>query len=63
MVVRTFFVAMFSAVIVTAGSTPPLASVTRPTMSAVPCANESVLKTRRVAKAPLRDRREFIGAS
>src|SRR5437764_611973 len=39
MVVREVFVATFSAVTVTAGSTPPLVSVTRPTMSPVPCAN------------------------
>jgi hypothetical protein len=56
-------VATFSTVTVTAGSTAPLESVTRPTMSAVPCAKERVAKRRTDVKAPPRDRRESIAAS
>src|SRR6266571_3090136 len=47
---------MFSAVTVTAGSTPPLVSVTRPTISAEPCAKTSVLNARSIVRAPPTDR-------
>ena len=39
------------AVTVTAGSTAPLVSVTRPTMSAVPCANANVLSAREIGES------------
>ena len=55
-VVRRSRVPTFSSVTVAPGSTAPLVSVTRPTMSAVVCANDAVgnakpLKNRRAARS------------
>ena len=61
-VVRTFLVAVFSAVTFTPGSTPPLVSVTRPTMSAVPCAEAKGAISRHISNTPTRVRNRNIHA-